>query len=468
MKITMLKTGILIISTLLLGSVSFCHSLENEYTITGNIKGASNKTITLSDTFGKDHRVVKTSTTDKEVNFRFVLTGDSHPGLYRVELDEGKYIEFIFNSEDIILNTSYESPNSSLKFVKSRENLLFTEYTNRNILLEQKYRVLGQALVSFPKDDSFYKTLRDEFNRTSREKDEFYEKFIDSSKGTYACKMIQWLRTTDPDPGLSEEERKEFYVNNVFNAVDFLDTEIIYTGIIPAKIKEYILLNESQQQITKPEYEQQLIFLVDDIMHLASINTEVKGFVTDLLLDLFKNTGLETVYTHIADTYFEVTLCEAGDDNKGMVQKRSEAFKRLAVGKVAPDIVFPGDGSRKKLSDNDFKYALILFWSTTCPTCKKLIPRLVELNEEYSAKGLRVFPVSLDRDKADLDSYLDKNSLPWPVFCDYQGWEGEIAGDYFVYATPTMFLLSSNLEILAKPISVFSLEKDITRIIDQP
>ena len=36
---------------------------------------------------------------------------------------------------------------------------------------------------------------------------------------------------------------------------------------------------------------------------------------------------------------------------------------------------------------------------------------------------------------------------------DQKGWDGKAAGDYFIYATPTMFVLDSNKKIIGKPVN---------------
>jgi len=46
--------------------------------------------------------------------------------------------------------------------------------------------------------------------------------------------------------------------------------------------------------------------------------------------------------------------------------------------------------------------------------------------------------------------------MPFPFIstCDYEKWEGEAVKDYHVFATPTIYLLNENDEILLKPNSV--------------
>ena len=43
--------------------------------------------------------------------------------------------------------------------------------------------------------------------------------------------------------------------------------------------------------------------------------------------------------------------------------------------------------------------------------------------------------------------------MTWITSCDLKGWEGQAARDYYVFATPTMYLLDADNKILVKPLS---------------
>lgn len=49
--------------------------------------------------------------------------------------------------------------------------------------------------------------------------------------------------------------------------------------------------------------------------------------------------------------------------------------------------------------------------------------------------------VSLDTVKSDWKIFVEKNNLNWFNVCDTQGWNGKAAIEYYIYATPAMFLV---------------------------
>ncbi|MDP4933709.1 MAG: thioredoxin family protein, partial [Salibacteraceae bacterium] len=70
--------------------------------------------------------------------------------------------------------------------------------------------------------------------------------------------------------------------------------------------------------------------------------------------------------------------------------------------------------------------------------------------------GVEVVFVSLDEDKESFTNFA--NNLPFLSTCDYKKWESEIVKDYYVFGTPTLFLLDSKREIVLRPNSVKQLD----------
>ena len=69
---------------------------------------------------------------------------------------------------------------------------------------------------------------------------------------------------------------------------------------------------------------------------------------------------------------------------------------------------------------------------------------------------MEVVLVSLDTDKEKYEAFT--SSFPWILSCDFKGWEGKAARDYCIFATPSMYLLNKQNEIVLKPISPEQIE----------
>ena len=57
--------------------------------------------------------------------------------------------------------------------------------------------------------------------------------------------------------------------------------------------------------------------------------------------------------------------------------------------------------------------------------------------------------VSLDEDKQTFKNFA--GIFPFISMCDYQKWESSVVKTWHVFATPTIYLLNNNREILLKP-----------------
>ena len=67
-------------------------------------------------------------------------------------------------------------------------------------------------------------------------------------------------------------------------------------------------------------------------------------------------------------------------------------------------------------------------------------------------KNVEVVYISLDTDKTVCEQAYQ--NAPWQTFCDFKGWEMQAAKEYYIWATPSYFLLDENNKILLHPNSV--------------
>ena len=54
----------------------------------------------------------------------------------------------------------------------------------------------------------------------------------------------------------------------------------------------------------------------------------------------------------------------------------------------------------------------------------------------------------MDTSRTDWLNFLRINNLNWLNVSDLEGWDGKAASDYSIYATPTMFLVDRNMNLI--------------------
>ncbi len=99
-------------------------------------------------------------------------------------------------------------------------------------------------------------------------------------------------------------------------------------------------------------------------------------------------------------------------------QQRSAAL-RLAMHRISllgGEMEIAGkllSGETLDMKKTDGKVVLVVFWATWCPPCRREIPVIKKLYEEYHADGLEVIGISLDKDADVLKKFIADNEIAW-------------------------------------------------------
>jgi thiol-disulfide isomerase/thioredoxin len=141
------------------------------------------------------------------------------------------------------------------------------------------------------------------------------------------------------------------------------------------------------------------------------------------------------------------------------IQDKYNAVKSTMIGGEAPDIKLPSpSGDSLALSDFRGKVVLIDFWASWCGPCRKENPNNKRIYEKYADKGFEIYAVSLDRNKSDWVTTIEKDALPWIHVSDLAHWNCAPAKEYKVRAIPATFLLDREGKILARDLRGQELE----------
>lgn len=100
----------------------------------------------------------------------------------------------------------------------------------------------------------------------------------------------------------------------------------------------------------------------------------------------------------------------------------------------------------------------MLFYASWCTHCQNIIPKIYELYQNQEDKTTEVVAISLDTSKTEWNNFIGTYALDWINIGDMEGWNSKVAKEYFIYATPTMFLIAKDKKLIAKPTSVNDLK----------
>jgi peroxiredoxin len=436
------------------------------YSLQARVNGFEGKRVYLMQ-FKGDQQAVIDSAASLDGLFSFRFSEKVKPGVYRVILgnkgnsnffdEDPVYFDFIYNLENILLSTSFNSPLFGMKITQSKENDIYYRFLVANEIFQAKMNRITPLFVLYKPEDNFYTALRLEFADVQSSFTRFSEDLSDELPGSIASSIIHMSMFPEIENALSPDEIKSFIREHFFDLISFSDERLINSPYIKKTILDYLGLYRDQS-LDQSQQEDKFILGIDQVMETVSGNPVIYDFVLNFLVDGFQRFQMEKVLVHIAENYIEGG-CET--DSKKLLQKRLEGYEKMSPGKKAPDILnLDQNGIQVRLYDVKNEYTLVLFWASWCPHCTSF---LKQLNAWYPERkiDLEVFAVSIDSSKFAWEEKLMMDNYPWVNTFSGAGWDGKAPKDYNVYATPTLFLLDREHKIIGKPMTFREFKKEV-------
>lgn len=121
-----------------------------------------------------------------------------------------------------------------------------------------------------------------------------------------------------------------------------------------------------------------------------------------------------------------------------------------SAGDQAPSSTFVLlDGTTTSTEQLKGKVSLINFWATTCVTCVKEMPALVDTYQKFKDRGFETVAVAMSYDQpAWVLNYAQSRQLPFKVALDNTGDIAKSWGD--VKLTPTTYLVDKQGQIVKR------------------
>lgn len=117
------------------------------------------------------------------------------------------------------------------------------------------------------------------------------------------------------------------------------------------------------------------------------------------------------------------------------------------------------DGRKENFADLRGKVVLVNFWATSCVTCVKEMPDLVDTYRKYRERGLDMVAVAMSYDPpAYVSNFAQSRQLPFKVAIDNTGEVARRFGD--VKLTPTTYVVNKRGEIVKRYVG----EPDFTQL----
>lgn len=449
----MIKT----ITTILL--ILFYTSFLNAQSITGNLTQLANQSIKLEGFNGLTTYPISSSTIDEKGDFKLTYSKADYGVGYLMSADE-KPLFVILSGEDIEIVGEALSYTETIKITKGSENQWFDQYAQEHPRREQALSAWIYLEKIYTQDSLFAlqerpnKAIQNEKQRIKKEdadflkalpKDSYVSWFLPTRKLVSSVSTVAQYRTEEIPATIA-----------AFRAIDYTDQRLYKSGLFKDAIDNHFWLLENSGRSLDSVFIEMKISI--DAMMINLVKDEKKlNEVTDYLFDLLERHSLFQASEYLALKVLNETSCTINSD----LAKQLETYRAMKKGNIAPDILFKGDFSApgyetsnfpKKLSAIKSNYTVIVFGASWCPKCTEELPEIAKLYPKWKENNVEVVFVSLDEQKEAYHNFA--KDFPFISTCDFKKWDSPIVNDYFVFGTPTMYLLDNKREILLRPNSV--------------
>lgn len=428
-------------------------------TITGNLSLLANQVIKLEGFNGLKTYPISSTTIDEKGNFKLSYSKADYGVGYLISADE-KPMFVILSGEDIELTGEALSFVETIKITKGKENQLFEQYAKEHPRREQALSAWIYLEKIYTLDPLFSvqqtpaSSIQTEKQRIKKEDADFLNAL---PKNSY----VSWFlpaRKLVSSVSVVAQYRPDEIPSTIaaFRKMDYTDHRLYKSGLFKDAIESHFwLLENSGKSLDSVFIEMQ--HSIDAMLENLIKDEKRLNEVTDYLFDLLERHSLYQASEYLALKVLNEVSCTIDGD----LAKQLETYRAMKKGNTAPDILFKGDNFApgyspanfpKKLSDLKSNYTLVVFGASWCPTCTQEVPEIAKLYSKWKQNNVEVVFVSLDEEKEAYRNFV--KDLPFLSTCDFKKWESPIAKDYYVFGTPTMFLLDDKRKILLRPNSV--------------
>jgi thiol-disulfide isomerase/thioredoxin len=425
-------------------------------TISGTFSQLINQPIKLEAFTGLKTYAVSSTTSDEKGNFKLNYT-KSDGGVAYLMSSDNKPLFVILGGENIeILGEALSNP-ETIKIAKGQENLFFEQYAKEHPRREQALSAWGYLEKIYALDSLFSsqkipsQAIQDEKLRIKNEDLAFLETLPKDSYVKWFLPTRKLVSSVSTIAQYRPEEIPETI--NAFRKLDYSDLRLYKSGLFKDAIESHFWLLENSGKSLDNVFEEMKLSIDVMLIKLAS-NEKIFNEVTNYLFDLLEKHSLFQASEYLALKVLNEGSCTINND----LANQLETYRAMKKGNIAADIIFDKSNfvnpnkTFTKLSEINTKYTVVVFGASWCPKCNEELPEITKLYDKWKLNGIELVFVAIEEDKK---SFMDfAKTFPFPSYSDNKKWESKIIKDYYVFSTPTMFLLDNKKEIILRPTSV--------------
>ena len=450
-------------------------SAQQDYVIDVTIDGLSNDTVYLAHYYGNKLYYADTAVTSATGQVIFPGQAFEKCGKHAIVMPGPKYFEFIAVAEDVVLTTKADDPTRYVKVIKSDENRVFYDYLGfiqKRRGLAAPYEATLSDSTAFPDEvDAARAFLTAMGGEVADEQQRILSSYPDKLFAKYLNMIIEPAIPEVPAQIVNKQELQyRWYRDHYWDRVDFDDPRLVHDGSFHQILEKYWTR-------VLPQIPDSMIVEADRLIAETVGNDEMFKYITHFVTFNAESSQvmcMDKVFVHMIDTYYATGQATwLKEEQLSKVMDRAEELRDSQCGNKIPNIILPGLDQDEWLSlyDVNAKYTAVIIWESTCGHCKKELPKYKNLYDTWKDKGLEIFAIGNDFDPEPWIDYVKENNYDsWVNVSDnplinaqdsasaliYSGVTTlkslNFRTTFDVFATPKVFLLDKDKNILAKQI----------------
>ena len=441
--------------------VFFSYEL-NAQSITGRFTQLATQEIKLEGFNGLKTYVISNAAADEKGNFKLSYAKEDYGVAYLISSDK-KPLFVLLSGEDVEITGEALSAVETIHIKKGKENLLFEQYAKEHPRREQALSawIYLEKIYTL---DSLFSVQKVAVNNIQLEKQRIKAEdaafLANLPKGSYVSWFLPIRKLVSDVSSIAQYRPEEIPATiAAFRAMDYTDQRLYKSGLFKEAIESHFWLLENCGKSLDSVFIEMKIS-IDAMMKNLVKDDKKLNEVSNYLFDLLERQSLFQASEYLALKVLNETSCTLESD----LAKQLESYRAMKKGNIASDIKFGNstylNGVKqamfKNLTNLTTPYTLVVFGASWCPKCLEELPKLVQNYLKWRNLGVEVVYISLDTDQQVFEQSV--KSYPFFAYCDYKKWGSQVAKDYYVFGTPTFYLLDAKRKILLRPNSILQVD----------
>ena len=238
-----------------------------------------------------------------------------------------------------------------------------------------------------------------------------------------------------------KDNSEQYIIDHYFDDISFRDVRILNTRLLKNKLDDYFN-NYLSKQSTNVIL-QKIDYLINrttagyrDIPQNL-LDHNVRDYILWYLYSKYFDNDL--IYIHLSDVYFsKLEINNLTENIRSEIVKRADILRKITIGRLAPTFTYIDDeGKQIDLSEINSKNTVLFFYKPDCQRCIRDKRTLEKIKNNH--KDLSVLYINISEE-------------------NYSNVSQDIAIQYDIKTTPTIYILDKDKRIIAKNIKAEDIE----------